>query len=151
MNLIYVKDFPYDTDPEYYCLDLSLEGPKACCGCWSCWWKTPGRCIHLDLDRFYREYINAETVILYIAPSRDFVSSRLKRLFDRMIPLFLPYTSFSSGESMHVPRYQDYPDIQIRYRNSFQDSNGEKIFRHYIHRVFYQFHSKKIDIGEINE
>lgn len=43
----------------------------------------------------------------------------MKTLFDRMIPLFMLYTSISTGESMHVMRYDKYPDIEFYYEGEF--------------------------------
>lgn len=36
----------YDEQPRYKALDPGAI--KACLGCWTCWWKTPGRCVHKD-------------------------------------------------------------------------------------------------------
>ena len=132
-------------------LDISQQGPKECCGCWTCWWSTPGKCIFKDLDEFYRGYINADKAIFFTRASQGFVSGKLKTLFDRMIPLFMPYTSISSGESMHVTRYDKYPDIEFYYEGEFISEEGRKVYEDYVHRVFYQFHSKNIVIKPISE
>ena len=125
-----------------YELDLRSTAPRDCTGCWSCWLKTPGRCIHKDLDAFYRVYLDADKVIIFTRISQGFVSGRLKTLFDRMIPLFLPYITYQSGESMHLPRYDRYPDIAVYYQGSFPSAQDRQLYEDYIHRVAYQFHSK---------
>lgn len=51
--------------PCQYMLDLTKTAVKDCVGCWSCWIKTPGRCIHKDLDDFYRAYLHADKVIVF--------------------------------------------------------------------------------------
>ena len=51
--------------PCQYTLDLRSTQVKDCTGCWSCWIKTPGRCIHKDLDEFYKAYLNADIVIIF--------------------------------------------------------------------------------------
>ncbi|WP_312653321.1 flavodoxin family protein [Proteiniclasticum sp.] len=94
-------------------LDLSQTTVKDCLGCWSCWVKTPGRCVHKDLDAFYKAYLRADKVIFFLKLSKGFVSGNLKSLFDRMIPLYLPFISYETGESMHLPRYEKYPDIEV--------------------------------------
>ena len=68
-----------------------------------------------------------------------------------MIPLFLPYVSYATGESMHVKRYEKYPDIEFYYEGEFEDEHSRKIFVDYVNRVFYQFHSKNITIKPIEE
>ena len=96
---------------DVYTLDLTKNIINDCTGCWSCWWKTPGRCIHEDLNEFYHNYITADKALYFSVVIKGFVSGNLKTFFDRMIPLYLPYITYETGESMHVPRYERYPDI----------------------------------------
>ncbi len=146
MKTMIVREYNTVMLPDSYVLDLSEQTINGCCGCWTCWWKTPGRCIHHDLDQFYHHYITAEKATFYLTVSQGFISANLKTLFDRMIPLFLPYTNYGSGESMHDPRYERYPDIEIYYQDTFLDVAEKQIFEDYLQRTFYQFHSKTISI-----
>lgn len=137
--------------PDLDVFDLAKLEIHDCIGCWSCWWKTPGRCVFKELDQFYHRYITANRVVFFAKVSQGFVSGGLKTLFDRMIPLFLPYSDFKTGESMHLPRYGRYPDIEFYYDGEFDDQLDQKIFTDYIHRVFYQFHSKNSVVKPIAE
>ena len=98
------------------------------------------------MDDFYRAYLHAECVTFFLAASKGFVSSRFKTAMDRMIPLFLPYTAYHTGESMHVKRYERYPDIRIFYGGDLRNDKEDQLFVDYLHRCFYQFHSSHIDI-----
>lgn len=149
MKTVIIKENSSITPLMGNAFDLSSISPKNCVGCWSCWLKTPGRCAFKDLDKFYHEYVNADKVILFSNVTNGFVSSNFKTLFDRMIALFLPHIEYTSGESMHVPRYEKYPDIEFYYDGEFGITDGRKIFEDYITRVFYQFHSKKIVVKPI--
>lgn len=124
-----------------YELDLRKTDIKDCLGCWSCWLKTPGRCVHSDLNEFYKAYLAAQKVVIFSKVSHGFVSGNLKTLFDRMIGLYLPYLTFKSGESMHVRRYEKYPEVELYYEGEFSSPEDEKIYVDYIHRVFYHFYS----------
>lgn len=126
--------------------DLNDLDVKDCIGCWTCWWKTPGRCLYRDLNEFYHDYVTADKAIYFARISKGFVSGKMKTLFDRMIPLYLPYTTYETGESMHVPRYERYPDIEFYYEGEFDTPEAKNIFEEYIQRVFYQFYSKLIFI-----
>ncbi|MEG0541485.1 MAG: flavodoxin family protein [Angelakisella sp.] len=137
--------------PDGYALDLSRTKVQHCIGCWTCWWTTPGRCAFQDLNEFYHQYITADKAIYFAKVSKGFVSSGLKTLFDRMIPLYLPYISVSTGESMHLPRYEKYPDIEFYYEGDFASDEARSIYENYVHRVFYQFHAKNIVIKPISE
>jgi len=94
------------------------------------------------LDEFYKAYLDSEKVIIFSKVSRGFVSGNIKTLFDRMIPLFLPYITYKTGESMHLPRYEKYPEIEVYYQGDFASEEDKKIYEDYIYRTFYQFYSK---------
>lgn len=150
MKTIVVTETAYTNLPAVYTLDLSSLNIQDCRGCWTCWWKTPGKCIFQDLNEFYHEYITADKVLFFCSVKNGFVSGNVKSLFDRMIPLFLPYISVASGESMHLLRYDKYPDIEFYYDGEFADENGRKVYETYVNRVFYQFHSKSILVKPIS-
>lgn len=151
MREVVIKECGNVTIPNVITFDLTQMNIKNCIGCWTCWWTTPGRCINKDLDEFYHKYITADKVIIFSKVTKGFVSGNLKTLFDRMIPLYLPYISYTTGESMHVPRYEKYPDIEFYYDGKFENYNSRQIFVDYINRVFYQFHSKNITVKPVEE
>lgn len=151
MKTVVIKECEGITIPDVFTFDLTHSAVKDCVGCWTCWWKTPGRCVYKDLDEFYHEYITADKAIYFSKVTKGFVSGNLKTLFDRMIPLYLPYTTYTTGESMHVPRYEKYPDIEFFYDGEFETDECRQIFVDYINRVFYQFYSKNITVKPIEE
>ncbi|WP_291581708.1 NAD(P)H-dependent oxidoreductase [Clostridium sp. UBA6640] len=151
MKTVVIKEFGDYNIKSIYELDLSKIEIKDCCGCWTCWWKVPGRCISKDLDTFYSKYLEADRVIIFSKVVKGFVSGNLKTLFDRMIPLFLPYVEYSTGESRHVPRYEKYPDIEFYYEGNFVNLEGRKILEEYIYRTFDQFASKNVVVKGIEE
>lgn len=149
MKTIVINECAKMEFPNAVVYNLDQMEVKNCVGCWSCWWKTPGRCHFHDLDEFYHEYITADKAIYLSKVSRGFVSGNLKTLFDRMIPLYLPYTTHKTGESMHVPRYAKYPAIDFYFDGEFGNDTDRLIFINYIARVFYQFYSKNVTIKPI--
>lgn len=151
MKTVVIKEFGEFNIPDMTVLDLSTTPVKDCLGCWTCWWKTPGRCVHKDLDSFYHEYLAADKAVFFAKLSREFVSGNLKTLLDRMIPHFLPYCIFSDGGTMHSPRYEKYPDIEFYYEGEFESEEGRSIFYDYINKVFKQFYSKNISIKPISD
>jgi hypothetical protein len=151
MKTVVIKECESKGIQNAFTLDLTERNVKGCIGCWTCWWATPGRCVHKDLDEFYHEYITADKAVYFSKVSKGFISSSLKTIFDRMLPLYLPYISYDTGESMHVKRYEKYPDIEFYYDGEFEDEDSRKIFVDYVNRVFYQFHSKNISIKPISQ
>lgn len=133
-----------------FVLDLRRLTIHDCIGCWNCWLKTPGRCVHHDLDEFYRAYLAADRVQFFLKVSMGFISGNVKTLFDRMIPHYLPYITYKTGESMHAPRYDRYPNVEVYYQGSFEGDDERKLFEEYLARVFYQFYTKNALIRPID-
>lgn len=151
MKTVVIKECESIEVKDTYSIDLSKKKISHCTGCWNCWWKTPGRCVHHDLDEFFHEYITADRAVYFAQVKKGFVSGNMKTLFDRMIPLYLPYTTYKTGESMHVKRYERYPDIEFYYDGEFGTIDGQKVFEEYIHRVFYQFYSKVVTVRPVED
>lgn len=75
----------------------------------------------------------------------------MKTLFDRLIPLALPYIKYDTGESMHLPRYEKYPEVEVYYEGEFLSGEEEELYRDYLNRVFYQFHTKLLSVKSVSE
>ncbi len=85
---------------------------RACVGCWSCWWKTPGLCAVADDTHAMRSKILHADLLLLASPLIvGFPSALLKTAIDKMIPLFHPYIQLEHGECVHSMRYDRYPSL----------------------------------------
>lgn len=85
-----------------------------CTGCWSCWWKTPGICPQKDdMPEFYSNYMNSDLVLHFSPMKMGFISSLLKTINDRTIPLIHPFMTVVNGECHHKKRYEKYPKLGL--------------------------------------
>lgn len=139
MKTVYIEEFKGIKVEDNYVLNLSETIIKDCCGCFSCWVKTPGICVHRDLDEFFHALLQADLVVFRLKPTCGFISGNLKSLFDRLIIEVLPYISYKTGESMHLSRYEKYPNIEIYYEDNFEYQEDKALFLEYLTRTFYQF------------
>lgn len=81
-----------------------------CTGCWTCWWKTPGECMHKDdMPEFYKSYLKSDLVLHFSPLEMGFISSLLKTVNDRTVPLVHPYMAIVNNEFHHQKRYEKYP------------------------------------------
>lgn len=81
-----------------------------CSGCFGCWVKTPGQCVHKDdANEIARQVIQADFVLWASPLVLGFPSFHLKRIMDRSIPLVHPYFEVVEGEAHHLARYKKYP------------------------------------------
>jgi multimeric flavodoxin WrbA len=83
---------------------------RHCTGCWSCWWKTPGVCIHRDdMRNVYRGILSADLLLISSPVIMGFVSALMKRAGERFVPLLHPFFAIRNGEWHHRGRYDRYP------------------------------------------
>jgi len=111
-----------------------------CTGCWDCWVKTPGNCsFNDDTIEIRKEYIHSDLVIFASPLIAGFVSSVLKKVMDKLIPLLHPYIEIVKGECHHAGRYSKYPLIGLVYQNPEKSNEPEIITRQIFNRFALNF------------
>jgi multimeric flavodoxin WrbA len=131
----------YDEQPRYKALGPTAI--KACIGCWSCWLKTPGRCVYKDaMGESYSDYVNSDKVILLMDTAQGFINHSAKAFFDRTIPHYHPYIDIVNGECHHKTRYESYPELHFYYDEQGLNPQEVQIIEDYLYRTAYHFQSK---------
>jgi multimeric flavodoxin WrbA len=78
---------------------------RPCNGRFTCWTKTPGRCVHDDdMTSLYPKLAEAEVWVLATPVYVDGMTGTLKVMLDRMIPLVQPYFELREGHCRHPLR-----------------------------------------------
>ncbi len=133
---------------------FQLQSVKACSGCWSCWLKTPGRCVIKDkMAEIYSNYVNSNTVVLLMDTAQGFISHQAKAFLDRTIPHYHPYIEMIGGECHHVARYERYPDMVFYYDTAGLTSQEDQVIEDYLYRTAYHFKSRAYRLvkdGDLN-
>jgi len=113
-----------------------------CIGCWSCWWKSPGRCaIKDDAEPILKSVINSDFVIFASPLMAGFTSSSLKKITDRLVVHLHPYVKLKNGECHHKKRYDKYPDIGlIIEKETDTDEEDLSIVKEIYDRLAINFH-----------
>ncbi|MDX9954290.1 MAG: hypothetical protein RBT75_09350 [Anaerolineae bacterium] len=153
--MISIFDLRTDPDPETVVAIAALYGEqprykalgpaaiRACIGCWTCWWKTPGKCVHKDaLAESCADYVNADKVILLMDTAQGFINHSAKALIDRTIPHYHPYIEIVDGECHHKARYERYPELHFYYDNQNVTPEEAQVIEDYLYRTAYHFRSK---------
>jgi hypothetical protein len=115
-----------------------------CKGCWSCWWKTPGKCdIQDDGAKIFQSVINSDFIIFASPLIVGFTSSALKKVTDRFVCLLHPYIQLKNGESHHRKRYEKYPDFGLLLEQEPDtDEEDIEIVKNIYNRLSLNFHNK---------
>ena len=87
-----------------------LKGKKIeyCLGCFTCWTKTPGVCVHRDDMPELLEKIRPADVLVYASPLYIYtVTAQMKAFLDRHIPLLSPYIVKLGDQYIHPRRNEE--------------------------------------------
>jgi len=85
-------------------VDVSKSDIKGCLGCYTCWSKTPGKCIINDsMSGILQKFISADVIILSFGLYGCYVPGNLKNLMDRQLPLMYPDMKQDGHESGEHP------------------------------------------------
>ncbi|OGT07501.1 MAG: hypothetical protein A2X78_00450 [Gammaproteobacteria bacterium GWE2_37_16] len=83
---------------------------KHCIGCFNCWFKTPGKCIHHDDMAPLLEKKRSADLIIYATPLYVFSTTGLMKVFlDRGIPNLMPFFEENSDGSKLTKHPERYP------------------------------------------
>lgn len=86
----------------FYTRKLNID---PCMGCFSCWVKTPGKCIQKDdMDMLLPKMGQADVLVLATPVYCDGITGPLKNLMDRSIPLALPTFELRQSHCRHPSR-----------------------------------------------
>ncbi len=105
-------------------VNLCETNIKDCIGCFTCWTKTPGTCIHKDdmtVDLFPKWL--ASDIVIYATPLYNFfMAGTLKKFIERTLPSFLPYFKVYKDRMYH-PLRQKIPAIVMLSVASMPDKS----------------------------
>jgi multimeric flavodoxin WrbA len=83
-----------------------------CSGCFGCWVKTPGVCVHKDAGREVAARAARSDLFVYLTPvTFGGYSAELKKALDHVIPLKLPDLKRIGPDTRHPQRYDRNHDL----------------------------------------
>jgi multimeric flavodoxin WrbA/putative sterol carrier protein len=115
-----------ETGAEVEAIDLREKKVKNCVGCFSCWTKTPGTCIHKDdmTQELFPKWLESDLVV-YASPLYHFtVNAEMKTFIERTLPVLEPFFLQHNGRTYHPFRGKP-PKIVVLSVAGFPD---EKVF-----------------------
>jgi len=89
-------------------VSLSKKTIKPCAGCFSCWTKTPGTCIHKDdmTKELFPQWLESDLVV-YASPLYHYtVNSVMKGFIERTLPVLEPFFIPKGDRTVHPLRHQ---------------------------------------------
>jgi multimeric flavodoxin WrbA/putative sterol carrier protein len=124
-------------------VDLREKKVNNCAGCFSCWTKTPGTCIHKDdmTRELFPKWL-ASDLVVYASPLYHFtVNAEMKTFIERTLPILEPFILQNNGRTYHPLRGKP-PKMVVLSVAGFPD---EKVFDQlssWVNFIFGGSHSK---------
>ncbi len=107
-----------------------------CIGCFTCWKKTPGRCVFRDGFEEMAALINEADEIVYSSRfTYGGFSNFVKNVFDRSIGYVLPYFEVSDHEMHHQRRYDEIKNITFIFRGNHLNQEEKEMAINYVNAV----------------
>jgi multimeric flavodoxin WrbA len=113
-----------DAGAEVEVIPLRKKTVKNCIGCFTCWTKTPGVCIHQDdmANELFPKWLEAD-IVVYATPLYHFtVNATMKAFIERTLPIFEPFMVRVNGKTIH-PLRQQPPKSVVLSVAGFPDSS----------------------------
>jgi multimeric flavodoxin WrbA/putative sterol carrier protein len=87
---------------------LRKKTVKNCIGCYTCWTKTPGVCVHKDdmTNELFPKWLESD-LIIYATPLYNYtVNATMKAFMERLLPVLQPFIEQKEGRATHPLRHQ---------------------------------------------
>ena len=115
---------------KHHIADLNIGG---CLGCFSCWWRTPGKCVQSDDMDWVLPAINDSDILVLGTPiyGRN-TTHHLQRLVERTFLNSLPEMVVEDGATRHPSRAKKIPKLVLVSTCGFPDlANFDHVRRLY--------------------
>lgn len=122
-----------------------------CMGCFSCWIKTPGKCvIKDDMEDLLEKYMKSDIVVFASPIYFGSVTGIIKNFIDRSLPLADPHFERNEdGLYRHVNRYKTYPKILLISNCGFPEQVHFEYFKSIFKYLEFMDSRNNIIIAEI--
>jgi multimeric flavodoxin WrbA len=120
-------------------VNLREKKIKNCIGCFTCWSKTPGECIHKDdMTRELLPKLRSSDLVVYASPLYHYtVNAEMKAFIERTLPTLEPFVEQNGDRSTHPLRYA-HPDIVVLSVAGFPEMSVFDQLSHYVTFLFGQ-------------
>jgi hypothetical protein len=88
---------------------------KHCLGCFSCWNKTPGRCVQKDdmAEELFGRYLSADLAVLATPLYHFNMNARMKMFIERTLPMVSPILHDRGEHTGHPFRFEHIPKVAM--------------------------------------
>lgn len=130
-------------------VELRKKKINYCSGCFTCWSKTPGVCIHKDdmTGELFGKWVESD-ICIYATPLYHYtVNAELKAFLERTLPALEPFmVKEEDGRFTHPLRYGKFPRSVVLSVAGFPHDSVFDGLSHYVNFLFKHASSPLIEI-----
>ena len=118
-------------------VNLREKRIKSCIGCFTCWSKTPGRCIHQDdmTLELFPKYMQADLLVFATPLYYHTMNGAMSTFRERTLPGIHPHIEYDeNGKSYHPMRYQPGGMVWLSVCGYAEESEFDAL-SDYLHRT----------------
>ena len=137
MMLNYLVEGMLDAGAEVEIVNLREKKVKNCIGCFTCWSKTPGECIHKDdMTQELLPKWSSSDIVVYASPLYHYtINAKMKAFIERTLPTVEPFVEQREDRSTH-PWRQPPPDAVVLSVAGFPEMSVFDQLSHYVKFLF---------------
>ncbi len=122
-----------DAGAEVEVVNLREKKINYCIGCYTCWTKTPGKCLHKDdmTKELFPKWLDSD-IAVYATPLYNYtLNAEMKAFMERTIPFLEPFIEQQGNRSAHPLRYTP-PDAVVLSVAGFIEMSVFDQLSHYV-------------------
>jgi len=111
---------------------------RVCAGCFTCWTKTPGQCIHQDdmTGELFPKWLASDLCVYATPLFHHTVNATMKTFIERTLPVAEPYLIKEGERWSHPLRYENIPGAFVLSVAGFPEMSAFEGLRHYVQFLF---------------
>ena len=119
-------------------VNLKDKKIRVCSGCYTCWTKTPGKCIHQDdmTNELFAKWVESDLCVYATPLFHHTVNATMKTFIERTLPVAEPYLIMDGERWSHPLRYEKIPGAVVLSVAGFPVMSAFGALQHYINFLF---------------
>jgi multimeric flavodoxin WrbA len=127
-----------DAGAEVEVVNLKDKKIRVCAGCFTCWTKTPGKCIHQDdmTKELFAKWVESDLCVYATPLFHHTVNATMKTFIERTLPVAEPYLIKEGERWSHPLRYEKVPGAVVLSVAGFPAMSAFEALQHYVNFLF---------------
>jgi multimeric flavodoxin WrbA len=127
-----------DAGAEVEVVNLKDKKIRVCIGCFTCWTKTPGKCVQKDdmTKELFAKWVESDVCVYATPLFHHTVNATMKTFIERTLPVAEPYLIKEGDRWSHPLRYEKVPGAVILSVAGFPSMSAFEALQHYVNFLF---------------